>query len=86
MVLLFVQLVDFAESVHVQLPDEGLDLFVAEIERQHLVFEGVGVFDLDLGRVRTPADDIFKFVPLRKLECYLENVVDLHYKLGHIGF
>ena len=33
MILFFVQFIDFAEPVHVELTDEGLDLLVSEIER-----------------------------------------------------
>lgn len=47
---------DFVEIVHVELPDEGGEVFVAKVDGQDLLFEALHVQDGEVGAVFTPAD------------------------------
>jgi hypothetical protein len=47
-VFLFGQLVDLAKLVHVELPDEGREVFVPEEVRQDLVFKLLPALDENL--------------------------------------
>jgi hypothetical protein len=85
MMLFLVEFVDLAEPVHVQLSDERFDLPVPEIHRQHLVFKSLGVLDVNLAVVLTPAYDVFELVFLNKRLPYIEDAVDLHYELWNGG-
>lgn len=64
MVAFFLDFVDLAEAVHVQLPHERLDLVVAEESRQHGLLQLLLVFDENLTVVLTPADNVLEFVSL----------------------
>jgi len=56
---------DFAEAVHIQLADEGLQIAVPEEARQHFVLEFLGLFDEYLG-VAAPTQVIAVLLALRR--------------------
>lgn len=62
MVFFFVEFVDLAEPVHVELPDERLNLPMAEVNGQHLVLKGLWIFNMDFGTVLAPTYNILELV------------------------
>lgn len=60
--LFLIEFIHFAESVHVQLTDERLNLPVPEVDRKHFFLESFGVFDVNLTIVLGPANNILKFI------------------------
>jgi len=65
--LFFVEFVDFAEPVHVQLAYEGLDLAVAEVDWQHLVLQSFRALNMYFRTVLAPANDILELIFLSRL-------------------
>ena len=49
---------DFVEVVHVELPHEGAEVLVAEVDGQDFLFEAVHVHDGEVGALLIPAGDI----------------------------
>ena len=53
------------KSVHVELPDETVDVLVSEIFREYFLFKELDVFDRKLSSRRTPFNDLVVSFVLR---------------------
>ena len=55
------------EAVHVELPDEAVDLVVSEVSRKHDLLEFVDVFDDELDARGGPVCDLIELFVLPKI-------------------
>jgi hypothetical protein len=66
----------FVEAVHIELPDEGVDVPVPEVLGEDMVLELVDLFDGKLASVGHPVDDGLVLFVLEDLEALLDEVSD----------
>ena len=66
----------FVEAVHVELPDEGVDVTVPEVFGKDMVLEVVDLFDGELASVGHPVDDSLVVFVFKDLEALLNEIGD----------
>ena len=68
--------VDLPEPVHVELPDEALDLLVPEVGGKNDILHFFVILDVHLTAIGSPADDVLELL-------FLENNVELEDEVGN---
>jgi hypothetical protein len=49
---------NFVEIIHVELPDEGGEVSVSEVDRKNLLLEAIDIEDGEVGSLLVPDDDL----------------------------
>lgn len=49
---------NFVEIIHVELPDEGGEVSVPEVDRKNLLLETIDIEDSEVGSLLVPDDDL----------------------------
>ena len=56
--VLILFIADFMEVIHVELPDEGREITVSEVDGKDFLFETININDSKVSSLRVPSDDL----------------------------